>query len=158
MLFACAVIFLFMIVYYKLGGLLANAALILNVLFVFAILALFQASLTLPGIAGIVLTMGMAVDANIIIFERMREERRLGKSAKSIVESGYGHAMSAIIDSNLTTLIAGIVLFQFGTGPIKGFATTLMIGIVTTLVTAVVVTRVVYDYFIYKKRVNRIIF
>ncbi|MBI2339546.1 MAG: protein translocase subunit SecD [Deltaproteobacteria bacterium] len=157
MLFACAVIFLFMLGYYKLGGLLANMALILNVLFIFAILALFQASLTLPGIAGIVLTMGMAVDANVIIFERMREEKRLGKTAKSIVESGYEHAMSAIIDGNLTTLIAGIVLYQFGSGPIKGFATTLMIGILTTLTTAVVVTRVVYDYFIYKRRVNRII-
>ncbi|MBI4411680.1 MAG: protein translocase subunit SecD [Deltaproteobacteria bacterium] len=157
MLFACAVIFLFMLGYYKLGGLLANLVLILNVLFIFAVLALLQASLTLPGIAGIVLTMGMAVDANVIIFERMREEKRLGKTAKSIVESGYGNAMSAIIDGNITTLIAGIVLYQFGTGPIKGFATTLMIGIVTTLVTAVVVTRVVYDYFIYKRKVNRII-
>ena len=155
-LLSALVIVLFMMVYYKLGGLLANVALLLNVLFVFAILALFQASLTLPGIAGIVLTMGMAVDANVIIFERMREERKLGKTPKAIVESGYGNAMSAIIDSNLTTLISGVVLFQFGTGPIKGFATTLMIGILTTLFTAVVVTRLVYDFFIFKRKIGRL--
>ena len=114
-LIAAIVLVIFMISYYKLGGLLSVFALGLNVTFIFAILALFQASLTLPGIAGIVLTMGMAVDANVIIFERMREEKRRGKSAKSVVESSYGNAMSAIIDSNITTLIAGIVLFQFGT-------------------------------------------
>lgn len=155
-LFASAVIVIFMMFYYKLGGIIANMALILNILFVFAILALFQASLTLPGIAGVVLTMGMAVDANIIIFERMREELRLNKTAKTAIESGYGNAMSAIIDSNLTTLISGIVLFQFGTGPIKGFATTLIIGILTTLFTAVVVTRLVYDYLIFKVKITRL--
>lgn len=155
-LLAAAAVIIFMLVYYKWGGLIANMALFLNVIFIFAIMALFQASLTLPGIAGIVLTMGMAVDANVIIFERMREEMRLGKTAKAIIESGYQHAMSAIIDSNLTTLIAGVVLFQFGTGPIKGFATTLMIGIFTTLFTAIVVTRLIYDYLIFKRKLQKV--
>ena len=134
----------------------ANVALILNVLLVFAAMSFFQASLSLPGLAGIVLTIGMAVDANIIIFERMREEKRLGKSAKAVVDSGYEHAMSAIVDSNLTTMISGIVLYQFGTGPIKGFATTLMIGILTTMFTAIVVTRLAYDYFVIKKKVKQV--
>ena len=119
-------------------------------------MALFQASLSLPGLAGIVLTMGMAVDANIIIFERMREEQRLGKTARSIIESGYDNAMSAIVDSNITTLISGIVLYQFGTGPIKGFATTLSIGILTTMFTAIVVTRLMYDYFVYGKKIQKV--
>lgn len=156
MLVAALVIILFMAIYYKLGGVLANVALLINMLFLFAILALLQASLSLPGIAGIVLTMGMAVDANVIIFERMREERRAGKAARVIIQSGYEHAMSAIVDSNLTTLIAGVVLYQFGTGPIKGFATTLMIGIVTTMITAVVMTRVVYDYFLQSKKITHV--
>src|SRR3989338_1475157 len=156
LLIASLVIAVFMIFYYRWSGILANVALLFNIIFIFAILSFFRASLTLPGIAGIVLTMGMAVDANIIIFERMREEKRLGKAAKSIVESGYAHAMSAIVDSNLTTLISGIVLFQFGTGPIKGFATTLIIGIVTTMYTAIVVTRVGYDFFVYKKHIKSV--
>lgn len=156
LLIASLVIAVFMILYYRWSGILANVALLFNIIFIFAILSFFRASLTLPGIAGIVLTMGMAVDANIIIFERMREEKRLDKSAKSIVESGYANAMSAIVDSNLTTLISGIVLFQFGTGPIKGFATTLIIGIVTTMYTAIVVTRIGYDFFIYKKHVKSV--
>lgn len=155
MIAAMAVIF-FMLVYYKVGGIVSNLALIFNVTFLFAILTLFQASLTLPGIAGIVLTLGMAVDANVIIFERMREELYLGRSASSVVESGYGNAMSAIIDGNITTFISGLVLFQFGTGPIKGFATTLMIGIMTTLITAVVFTRVVYDWMIGSLNVKKI--
>lgn len=153
---AALVIFIFMMAYYRWGGVLATLALILNIIFLFAILALFQASLTLPGIAGIVLTMGMAVDANVIIFERMREEKRAGKTPRAVVESGYGNAMSAIIDSNITTMISGIVLFQFGTGPIKGFATTLMIGILTTLFTAIIVTRLGYDYFIFKRKIKKI--
>jgi len=153
---ATLVVLVFMVLYYKWGGLLANVALILNVLLVFAAMSFFQASLSLPGLAGIVLTIGMAVDANIIIFERMREEKRLGKSAKAVVDSGYEHAMSAIVDSNLTTMISGIVLYQFGTGPIKGFATTLMIGILTTMFTAIVVTRLAYDYFVIKKKVKQV--
>lgn len=154
LLFAATVIMLFMIAYYRGGGVIANLALLFNLLLIFAILALFKASLSLPGFAGIVLTMGMAVDANIIIFERMREEKRLGKTAKAIVESGYGNAMSAIIDSNVTTFISGVVLYQFGTGPIKGFATTLMIGIATTLFTAIIFTRLIYDWLIYGRKVK----
>jgi len=156
MLWATVVIVIFMMGYYKWSGVVANVALLLNVVMLFGIMALLQASLSLPGIAGIVLTLGMAVDANIIVFERMKEEMRHGKSAKLVVESSYMHAMSAIVDSNLTTLFAGIVLFQFGTGPIKGFATTLMIGIVTTMFTAIFVTRVIYDYFIVKKKIARV--
>jgi len=110
----------------------------------------------LPGIAGIVLTLGMAVDANVIIFERMREERFLGMDTASIVNSGYDNAMSAIVDGNITTFIAGLVLFEFGTGPIKGFATTLMIGIATTMLTAVVFTRVFYDILVQKYRVEKL--
>lgn len=156
LLVATLVVVIFMIVYYRLSGVVANVALLFNVLFIFAILCLFQASLTLPGIAGIVLTMGMAVDANVIIFERMREERFLGKEPGMIVESGYSNAMSAIIDGNITTFISGLVLFQFGSGPIKGFAVTLMIGIVTTMITAILVTRLIYDWFLYSAHVKRI--
>lgn len=156
LLMATLVVIIFMIAYYKLSGVVANVALLFNVLFIFAILCLFQASLTLPGIAGIVLTMGMAVDANVIIFERMREERFLGKEPSMVVDSGYSNAMSAIIDGNITTFIAGVVLFQFGSGPIKGFAVTLMIGIVTTMITAILVTRLVYDWFVYSVHVRRI--
>ena len=157
LLIAATAIVVFMLLYYKAGGALASFCLFLNILFIFAILAIFQASLTLPGMAGIILTMGMAVAADIIIFERMKEEVRLGKTARAVVESGYGNAMSAIIDANITTLIAGIVLYQFGTGPIKGFATTLMIGIATTLFTAIVVSRLVYDYAVLRRGVGRLI-
>lgn len=156
LLIAAAAVMIFMIVYYKISGVVSTIGLLLNVIFIFAILALLQASLTLPGMAGIVLTLGMAVDANIIIFERMKEEKRAKASPKQIVESGYGNAWSAIFDANITTFIAGVVLFQFGTGPIKGFATTLMIGILTTLFTAVFVTRLFFDFFIFKRKVKSI--
>ena len=147
---AAIIVLLFMLLYYKIGGIVANIALIVNVLLIFGILTLFQASLTLPGIAGIVLTLGMAVDANVIIFERMREEKFLGQEVHMVIDSGYSNAMSAIIDSNITTFISGLVLFEFGTGPIKGFAATLMIGILTTLLTAIVLTRVFYDFMVTK--------
>lgn len=155
-LFAALAIVVFMMGYYKWSGAIANVALILNVIMIFGIMALLQASLSMPGIAGIVLTMGMAVDANIIIFERMKEEIRRGRTAKQVVESSYTSAMSSIVDSNLTTLFAGIVLFQFGTGPIKGFATTLMVGIATTMFTAIFVTRVIYDYFLFKRKMVKV--
>jgi preprotein translocase subunit SecD len=119
----------------------ASVALLVNVSLIFALLSLLQATLTLPGIAGIVLTIGMAVDANVLIFERIREEVRAGRSPISAIDAGYGRAMSTIIDSNLTTLIAAVILFSFGTGPIKGFAVTLGIGIVTSFFTAIMVTR-----------------
>lgn len=140
----CAVI-LFMGIYYKFAGLVADLALLLNLLFVMAGLTAFGATLTLPGIAGIVLTVGMAVDANVLIFERIREERRLGKSVRAAIDAGYEKAFSAIFDANVTTAIAAIVLYQFGSGPIRGFAVTLGIGIICSMYTALVVTRLVFD-------------
>jgi preprotein translocase subunit SecD len=140
-----AVVVIFMVFYYSLGGLVADLALILNLVYILAALAALQATLTLPGIAGIALTLGMAVDANVLIFERMREELRNGKTPRSTVEAGFGKALSAIMDSNITTLLAGVVLYQVGTGPIRGFAVTLSLGIITTVFSAVVVTRVMYD-------------
>ena len=139
-------IMLYMIFFYGLRpGLIVDSALLINVFFLVGILASFKAVLTLPGIAGIVLTMGMAVDANVLIYERIKEELRAGKSHKAAIADGYKNAMSAIIDSNLTTVLTGIILFYFGTGPIKGFATTLIIGIITSFFTAVFVTRLIYD-------------
>ena len=149
-------IFIFMLLYYKGSGLIANVTLVLNLLFILSALALLKATLTLPGIAGIVLTLGMAVDANILIFERIREELRLGKSARAAVEAGYHNAMRTIIDANVTTVISGIVLYQFGTGPIKGFAVTLILGLVISMYTACLCSRMVYDYFLTVKRVERI--
>ena len=151
-----ALVILFMIAYYKGAGLLANAALIFNILFMLAILAGFQAVLTLPGIAGIVLTIGMAVDANVLINERIREELRAGRAPRSAVEAGYQHALPAILDTNITTFLSGVILFQFGTGPIKGFAVTLCVGILTTVVTAVYMTRIYYDYRMGARRLERI--
>ena len=151
-----ALVVLFMIAYYKGAGLVADVALVFNVLFMAAILAGFQAVLTLPGIAGIVLTIGMAVDANVLINERIREEIRAGRSVRSAIEAGYQNALPAILDSNVTTFLSGVILFQFGTGPIKGFAVTLCVGILTTVVTAVYLTRVYYDYRIGARRLERI--
>lgn len=140
-LIGLAGVLLFMALSYSLFGIMANIALVVNVVLIFALLSMLQATLTLPGIAGIVLTIGMAVDANVLIFERIREELRLGRSVISSIDAGYGRAMSTIIDSNLTTLIAAFILFSFGTGPIKGFAVTLGIGIITSFFTAIMVTR-----------------
>jgi preprotein translocase subunit SecD len=131
----------FMAVYYRVFGLFANVALFLNLVFIIAILSVLQATLTLPGIAGIVLTVGMAVDANVLIFERIREELKQGSTSQAAIASGYGKALSTIADANITTLIAAVVLFVFGTGPIKGFAVTLSIGIVTSMFTAIMGTR-----------------
>ncbi len=153
---AAFLVVLFMIFYYRMSGLYADIALGLNMMLILAVLSIFGATLTLPGITGMILTMGMAVDANILICERIREELRAGKQVKSAVESGYSNAMRAVIDTHITTLISGIVLYQFGTGPIKGFAVTLSVGILTTLYTAVVVTRLIYDYRIIKHKVTTI--
>jgi SecD/SecF fusion protein len=141
---------IFMIFYYKKSGTIASAALILVILFILGVLAGFGATLTLPGIAGIILTMGMAVDANVLIFERIREELSTGKTIKASVDSGFSKAYSAIIDSNITTFFTGLILYQFGTGPIQGFALTLMIGIVTSLFGALVITKVVFDIMVAK--------
>lgn len=145
-LFGLAVVAIFMVVYYHKAGLVADIALFLNIIFILGILAAFQATLTLPGIAGIVLTIGMAVDANVLIFDRIREEMRGGKTLRAAIDSGYSHAMSAIIDSNVTTFFVAVILYSFGVGPIKGFAVTLMAGIVTSLFSAIVITRVIIDY------------
>jgi preprotein translocase subunit SecD len=137
--------FIFLAVYYRAFGLVANLTLVMNVVLLVALMSLLQASLSLPGIAGVVLTIGMAADANVLIFERIREELRIGNSPHAAINAGFDKAFSAIADSNVTTLIAGIVLFAFGTGPIKGFAVTLVLGIATSLFTAVVCGRVVID-------------
>jgi preprotein translocase subunit SecD len=147
---------LFMIIYYRLAGAVADIALIMNLIIIMGVLAAFKATLTLPGIAGLVLTVGMAVDANVLIFERIREEIRMGKPPRAALESGYSKAFLTIMDANVTTLIAALVLLQFGTGPIKGFAVTLSIGIVASLFTAMVVTRFVFDLVLSKVRVKRL--
>lgn len=147
---------LFMIAYYRLAGILAVSALTLNVVYLLAALAGFGATLTLPGIAGIVLTLGMAVDANVLISERVREELRLGKTPRAAIDAGYERAWSAIFDSNLTTFFSGLILFQFGSGPVRGFAVTLCIGIVTSVFTAVFGTRTVYEYLLRGRRLSRV--
>ena len=135
----------FMAIYYRGFGMIANLALFSNLIFIVALLSLLQASLTLPGIAGIVLTVGMAVDANVLIFERIREELAAKGPIQASIDAGYGKAFSSIADANITTLIAAIVLFAFGTGPIKGFAVTLSLGIITSMFTAIVGTRTVVN-------------
>ena len=143
--FGALLTFIFLAVYYRAFGLIANLILIMNVVLLVALMSLLQASLSLPGIAGVVLTIGMAADANVLIYERIREELRNGNSPQSAISAGFDKAFSAIADANITTLIAGVVLFAFGTGPIKGFAVTLVLGIATSLFTAVVCSRVLID-------------
>ncbi len=143
--FGSILVLAFMIIYYRLSGVIANVALVLNILFLFTGLAIFSATLTLPGIAGIVLSIGMAVDANVLIFERMREEYGLGKSVRSSIDGGFGKAFWTIVDSQVTTLITAMALFMFGTGPIKGFAITLSLGIIFNLFTALFCSRLFFD-------------
>jgi preprotein translocase subunit SecD len=138
-------VFLFMVIYYRLAGAIADVALLLNLGILLAAMAWFQATLTLPGIAGIVLTIGMAVDTNILIFERIREEFRLGKTVRAAIDAGFRRAFTTVIDTHVTVVVSGAILYQFGTGPVKGFAVSLMIGIVASLFTAVFFTRVVFD-------------
>ena len=140
-----SLVIVFMLFYYRGAGLLADAALILNVFFIVAGLAAFEATLTLPGIAGLVLTLGMAVDANVLINERIREELRLGKTVRAAIDAGYERALPAILDTNITTFLSGIILFQFGSGPVKGFALTLCIGILTTVFGAVFASRTMHE-------------
>ena len=142
---AFILVLIYMILFYNRAGWVASIALICNLFFLFGVLVSFGAVLTLPGIAGIVLTMGMAVDANVIIYERVKEELRAGKALGAAVQAGYKNAMSAIIDSNVTTMLTGIILFWFGTGPVQGFATTLIIGIITSLFTSIFITRLIFD-------------
>ena len=145
-------VLLFIFISYGRFGLYANIALTLNIIFIIGVLSLLQATLTLPGIAGIVLTIGMAVDANVIIFERIREEYDNGKTPFSSVESGYNRAFRTILDANVTTLIASIILIFLGTGPVKGFAVTLSIGVITSFFTAFVITRLIISQWLLKRK------
>jgi protein-export membrane protein SecD len=140
------VVVVFMTVYYRRSGLYAAIALAMNVVLLLAVLSLFEATLTMPGIAGLVLTMGMAVDANVLIFERIREELRSGRTPRAAIATGFDKALWTILDSNMTTLITAVILYQYGTGPIKGFAVTLAVGILTSVFTAIVVTRALYEW------------
>ena len=151
-LFGAVLVTLFMLVVYRVGGLIATVAAVLNIFFVLAVLSLFNGTLSLPGIAGLLLTVGMAVDANVIINERIREELLAGKTARSAVAAGYDSAFSAILDSNVSTALAGVVCLEFGSGPVQNFATTLLIGIVSTMFTAVFVTRILFDIYASKDR------
>ncbi|WP_353185424.1 protein translocase subunit SecDF [Parapedobacter lycopersici] len=144
------VVLIFMILYYNRGGWVANIAVLFNVFFIMGVLASLNAVLTLPGIAGIVLTMGTAVDANVLIYERIREELSMGKSIRQAIADGYKHAMSSILDSQITTFLTGLILFFFGSGPILGFATTLMVGIITSLFTSIFITRVIFEWMLAK--------
>ena len=152
-LIAGAMVVLFMVIYYKLSGAIADLALVLNLICLMGALAALNATLTLPGIAGIILTIGMGVDSNVLIFERIREELRQGKPVRLAVDSGYDKALLTIVDSHVTTLITGLVLFLFGTGPIKGFAVTLCLGIGINLFTALVGTKVVFDWMNQRRKV-----
>ena len=149
-------VLIFMAWRYRVFGLVANLALTLNLVTIISILSLIQATLTLPGIAGIVLTVGMAVDANVLIFERIKEEMRSSKNIQKAISSGYEKALLTIADANITTLIASIVLFSFGTGPIKGFAVTLTIGIITSMFTAIIVSRAIINLIYGGKKVEEL--
>ncbi|HXU73917.1 MAG TPA: protein translocase subunit SecD [Polyangia bacterium] len=146
------VVILFMLIYYRTAGLIADIAMVMNIIYQLAVLAALGATLTLPGIAGVVLTVGMAVDANIIIYERIREELRAGKSARGAVEAGFGRAFWTVFDAHVTNLVAGIVLYSYGTGPIRGFAVTLMIGIVANLFTSVWLSRSMFDFLVNRRQ------
>ena len=142
-----SLVVLFVAFYYRFSGLYASVALLLNLVLIVGVMSMASATLTLPGIAGLVLTVGMAVDANVIIFERVREELRLGKTARAAIRTGFSKALWTILDANITTLITALVLYQYGTGPIKGFAVTLSIGIATSVFAALVVTRMFFELY-----------
>jgi preprotein translocase subunit SecD len=151
-----AAVVVFMVIRYGTFGMIANFALFTNVIMLIALLSLIQATLTLPGMAGIVLTLGMAVDANVLIFERIREELANKNSPQASIHAGFEKAFGTIADSNITTLIAGIMLFSFGTGPIKGFAITLSLGILTSMFTSIMVSRAVINYFYGGKKLSKV--
>ena len=155
-LLGLGLIIVFMFIYYKLSGSIANFALIWNILLVLSVLASLGATLTLPGIAALILTVGMSIDANVIIFERIREELRKGKSVRSAIDGGYNRALTTIIDANVTTLVAALVLYQFGTGPIRGFATVLFWGIIISMFTAIFVTRTIFNSFADRKGLKKL--
>lgn len=149
-------VFVFMFVYYRLSGLIADLALVLNLILLLGAMAYLRATLTLPGIAGVILSLGMAVDANVLIFERIREELRQGKTVRVAIDLGYQRAFPAILDGNLTTLIAAVFLFQFGTGPVKGFAVTLTLGLIISMFTALVATKTTYDFILTGRTVKHL--
>lgn len=155
-LFGGLAVVLFMLVYYKFGGFAANVTLLFNILILLGVMGYFRATLTLPGIAGIALTVGMAVDANVLIFERIREELRGGKTVRTAVEAGFDRAFLTIVDANVTTLITALFLFQFGTGPVKGFAVTLTAGLIANVFTAVFVCKVMFDLYLSRRKVVRL--
>jgi preprotein translocase subunit SecD len=155
MIIGAVAVVLFMIIYYRLAGTIAVFAMVLNMLFMVAILAAFEASLTLPGIAGLVLTIGMAVDANIIIYERIREELRLGKSVRTAVDAGFARAFWTVFDAHVTNFVAGVVLYSYGSGPIRGFAVTLLVGIVTNLFTSYWLSHWMFDALVGRRGVVR---
>ena len=155
-LLGLGLIIVFMFIYYRLSGSIANFALIWNILLVLSVLASLGATLTLPGIAALILTVGMSIDANVIIFERIREELRKGKSVRSAIDGGYNRALTTIIDANVTTLVAALVLYQFGTGPIRGFATVLFWGIIISMFTAIFVTRTIFNSFADRKGLKKL--
>ena len=155
-LLGLAVVVIFMIIYYKLSGIIASITLMFNLVIIFGLLAYLGAALTLPGLAGVILTIGMAIDANVLIFERIREELNKNKTIRSSVDAGYAKAFTTIVDANLTTLITAFVLWQFGTGPVKGFATTLSIGILGSIFTALVFSRMIFDFWTRSGRVKKL--
>jgi preprotein translocase subunit SecD len=155
-IFGFSLVIVFMVFYFRFSGFVANIALVMNLIIIMAALALFQATLTLPGIAGIVLTIGMAVDANVLIFERIKEELRTGKTVRAAIDGGYGKAFLTIVDANVTTLIAALVLFQFGTGQVKGFAVTLSIGVLASMFTAIFVSRVIFEVYLEKRTLDEL--
>lgn len=144
-LYGLILVLLFMGIYYRWSGWIANAGLLMNLIYLMGILAGMKVTLTLPGIAGIILTLGLSVDSNVLIFERIREELRTGKTLRAAIDAGYKRALEAIIDTHVTTLISAAVLFEFGTGPIKGFAVNLSLGVLLSLFTAVVITKMIFD-------------
>ncbi len=155
-LLGALLVVLFIIIYYQLSGIIATVALALNIGFIFAALTFFNATLTLPGIAGIILTIGMAVDANVLIFERIREELKNGKTVRNAIDNGFARATVTILDSNITTLITAAVLYQFGTGAIRGFAVTLSIGILSSMFTAIIVSNAIFDNFLTNKNRDKL--
>jgi preprotein translocase subunit SecD len=155
-LLGAIIVMLFMVIYYKMSGLIADFALVLNIICLLGVLSAFNATLTLPGIAGVIMAIGMAVDSNVLMFERIREELRLGKTPRAAIDSGYDKAFWTIFDSHVTTLITAIVLFQFGTGPIKGFAVTLGWGVFINLFTALIGTKTVFDLIASKREMKEL--
>ena len=146
------IVVLFILIYYRVAGIFCIFSLLLNLLLILGALAYFQATLTLPGMAGIILTIGMAVDANVLIYERIREELALQQKVRSAILAGFNRAITTILDANITTMIAAIVLFQFGTGPIKGFSVTLAIGIISSMFTSIFVVKFLFELFILRRK------